>query len=213
MARQVFACRYPQLVIPPRPRQRQHAASSSVSVVWQLAMSIKERRTCTPLYRPKRSSKTSPDEKEVGIKKTNECVQPSPLEIKPSKKKNHPHISSPRASAHARSCVLPWFDSLISGLRLSVPRFTLMVRSRLNFLPPRSPLLVLLLAFTLARGIDARTSRRAVVRVSAAFTTAIDLDAATAAGDSVALASTLRVRGARVAETGQRRWRRAVRAA
>ena len=135
-------------------------------------------------------------------------------ERKHPKKSDHQCVSSPRSSARAGSSVPSRFNGLIPRLRLCVSRFALVIGSGLEFLPARPPLLLLVaFALALALGIDARTSRGAVVGVAATFTTAVDLDAASAAGDTVALASALRVRRARVAEAGQRRWRRAVRAA
>lgn len=56
------------LATPPRPRQR-HAAFVPLLSGTELCRSEKDIHLCTPLYRPKWSPKTSPDEV-VGIKKT-----------------------------------------------------------------------------------------------------------------------------------------------
>ena len=106
----------------------------------------------TPRYRPKWSPKPSPDV-EVGIKKTM-CSTNIPERKHP--KNDHTHSSS-RSSTNAGCSVFSRFNCLIPGLRVRVSWLALMIRSRLDFLPSRPSLLVLFLAVTFARRINART--------------------------------------------------------
>ena len=204
-----IACQYLILSSPPPSNPIQSTSTSATACVfssvpvlsaWHGAVSIKERHFvyAAASSRPK-SGHPRPAQmkgkKMVGVEKTtNVFNHQSPLKRKEhSKKGPRRDPSSPRPSAHARSGIFPRLNCLISGFRLHVSWLALMIRHRFDFLPSWPSLLVLWFAVALTLRIDARTRRRAVVRIAATFPAAINLDTAAAAGDAVALASALRV--------------------